>query len=291
MNKYCWMGLTLILAGLSAACVHRPRPLPESPARLALPTADLNLLIPGLGPCSDTPGQTLSLDSRQPVLVLVHGVRGRAGDFQGLAQALAGRGHQAVAFSYRDRDSLMVSSGRLARCLESLAAAMDGQRIIVIGHSLGGLIARKALVSDREDPLRSAARLTLVTIATPFGGIRAAGASERPLAQILSLGLSELISRAINGDKWREITASSEFIRAPGQLAPQVDRHLLIRTDERGARGDRIFTLAEQRAAAVERDPRTEILEIKAGHVAIIGADRSVPSRLLAALQAEGILG
>lgn len=295
MNLIHLGGLSILLAGLVTGCVPRPRPLPEAPPLLSLPTADLELLIPDLGPCCDAQDRTLRLDSRRPVMVLVHGVQGSPEQFLGLAQALASRGQQAVAFSYRERDSLMVSSGRLARSLERLARAVPGRDLIVIGHSMGGLIARKALVADRDDPFQGGARLTLVTVSTPFAGIRAASRARAPLVQALSLGMAGVISRAISGDKWSEITDNSAFIREPGRLVPQVERHLVICTDERGsrrdtARSDQVFTLAEQHEPEVDRDPRAEVLELKAGHVEIVGDRSMAPAKLLGTLHARGIL-
>ena len=97
-----------------------------------------------------------------------------------------------------------------------------------------------------------------------------------------------------------DITYSSHFIREPGPLAPQVSRHLKIDTDERGTcqreeggrcvESDDIFSLSEQRNARVETDPRARRVELRAGHVEIVGDKRVAPTKLIAVLQEEGVI-
>ncbi len=104
----------------------------------------------------------------------------------------------------------------------------------------------------------------------------------------------------VTGAKWADITYSSRFIREPGPLAPQVASHLKIDTDERGTcrreengrcvEGDDIFSLAEQRHPIVEADGRTRRVEVGAGHVEIVGDKQVAPRKLIAILQAEGVL-
>ena len=113
-----------------------------------LPTSDINLTIPGLGPGTNNPDRTLHLNSQQPVTVLVHGCRGSTGNFRALAEVMAFQGQQSACFDYDDRDSLMVSSAQLANSLDQLAAQMRNKQITVIGHSQGALVSRKALVAD-----------------------------------------------------------------------------------------------------------------------------------------------
>ena len=266
-----------------------------------LPPANITLNIPGLGPCTDNPDRSLHLDSRQPVTVLVHGCFGSSGRFRGLAQVLAFHGQQTACFTYNDRDSMMLSSGQLTSALEQLAQRMGDKHVTVIGHSQGGLIARKALVANRPEPLRNSdLQLRLVTVSGPFSGIAAANHCGSATLRALSLGLVGLACKIVTGDKWDEITYTSEFILQPGALHKQVHEYLKIDTDERGAcrradkqacaETDNVFSLQEQRNAIIDRDPFTRVEEVAAGHIEIVGDQRVAPVKLIVILQRNGIL-
>jgi len=294
------VALSLVLSG----CLPR---VPDDPTLLVvdrgnLPPPDIALNIPGLSPCTDNPDRTLHLNSREPVTVLVHGCYGSAGLFRALGQVLAFHGQQAVCFSYDYRDSMMTSSSELIASLEALARGMNNKRITVIGHSQGGLIARKALVGERPDALANTdADLRLVTVSAPLGGIASAETCGSAQAGYWSLGIIPVLCRVVSGEKWYEITSASDFIRRPGELVGPVGEYLKIVTDERGAcreyekdgacaEDDFVFSLAEQRIAAIDQGGRVKNVEVKAGHVEIVGDRRVVPEKLIAVLQRNGIL-
>jgi pimeloyl-ACP methyl ester carboxylesterase len=282
-----------LLAGCASTNPNDPPLLTFDSGKL--PPADVALKIEGLGPCTDNPDRTLHLDSRQPVTVFVHGCFGSAGLFRALAQVHAFHGQQTACFTYNDRDSMMVSSGQLGSSLDSLSARMHNKQITVIGHSQGGLIARKDAVKARDIDLR------LVTISAPFAGIASAETCGSPAARLWSLGLTVPLCKIITGDKWYEITYASDFIRKPGPLIGQVGRYLKIVTDERGtcrrfdddkicAESDYVFSLDEQRNPGVDEAGGVKITEVTAGHVEIVGNRRVVPVKLIAILQQNGIL-
>lgn len=267
-----------------------------------IPQPDINLSIPGLGPCINSSNQHLRLNSQEPVIVLVHGCVGSAGNFRALAEVFAFSGQQAICFSYNDRDSLMVSSAQLASSLKTLSGLIKNRNITVIGHSQGGLIARKALVADSANMLKSIdADLKLVTVSSPFSGIEAASHCGSTLATIMSLGLTIPICKIASGDKWFEITGASEFIRKPGIFLEQVGGHLKINTNESDscrrvdqegecAETDYVFSLNEQRHQPVDSGAIVKNVEVKAGHVEIVGDNRVVPLKLIAILQQHRIM-
>ena len=296
---FCTFALSALFAGCSVA-----PPAPSAAAAIdtsRLPPPDLRLAIPNLGPCTDEPDRTLALNAGQPVTVLVHGCFGSAGKFRQLAQVLAFQGQQTACFSYDDRASLMKSSGDLARAVDSLAARLAQPDITVLGHSQGGLVARKALIAERSDRLGGAANLRLVTVSAPFAGIRAARPCGNPLWRAGTLGLLDLTCWALSGDKWHEITDASPFIREPGTLLPGVREHLKIATDEaqicrrqdeqgRCLKDDFVFTLAEQYFPPVDRAPRVRAFDLKAGHAGVVGETGGVPEELIAILQREAVI-
>lgn len=265
-----------------------------------LPPTDITLNIPGLGPCTDNPDRSLHLESRQPVNVLVHGCFGSSGQFRGLAQVLAFQGQQSVCFTYDDRAALTHIATELRRAIDQLTEQTRTPQITVIGHSQGALISRKSLT---ELPLAKPSRqadLRLVTISGPFAGIASAETCGKTWLYPLTLGVLPVACYAVTGAKWADITYSSLFIREPGTLVPEVGSYLKIETDERdtcrrqeGGRcveDDDVFSTAEQHHPLVDADTRARRVEVRAGHVEIVGDKRVAPVKLIAILQEQGVL-
>ena len=299
-----WAGLWLLLfaslGGCSGSSLELVDPQPIEPARL--PAPDVAVQIPQLGPCTDSEDHTLRFNSGYPVAILVHGCNGSAGRFRSLAQLYAFNGQQAVCFSYDDRDSLVESAGQLVTALETLAGHLRTRDVTVIGHSMGGLVARKAMerarpVGSRPDDLN----LNLVTVSAPVAGIAVANPCGNRALHWLTLGAIPLICWAITGDNWYEITASSEFIQRPGPLRLSVQRYLKVVTDERDScrrrsatgscqESDFIFSLPEQYHPAIDAYPQVTNVEVDAGHVEIVGYKDVPPRKLLAILQEQGLI-
>ena len=265
-----------------------------------LPTTNIVLKIPGLTPCTDNPDHSLHLNLSQPVHVLVHGCFGSSGQFRGLAQVLAFHGQQTACFTYDDRAKLTKSATELRRGIDLLAEQTRTPQITIIGHSQGALIAHRSLTDLPIKPPGRRADLRLVTISGPFNGMAVAQTCGRTWLYPLTLGLLPLSCYAVTGAKWADISYSSHFIREPGTLIPQVSKFLKIDTDERGTcrrekRGrcvqeDEVFSLAEQRNPLVETDRRAQRVEVRAGHVEIVGDKRVAPTKLITILQEQGAI-
>lgn len=298
------MLLLLLLLTILAGCSFTQRTAENDEADPGrLPSAAGAVTVPGLGPCNESKDRTLHLDTRQPVNILVHGCNGSTGNFRALAEVLAFHGQQSACFAYDDRDSLRVSAGHLAAAIVIIARYLETPQITVIGHSMGGLVARKALTdASRDWGLNRQINLKLVTVSAPFAGIAAARFCALPVLRVASLGLQDIACWLISGDNWYEITSASDFIRQPGPLAPQVRGHLSVVTDERercrrrDGSGrclvdDYVFSLAEQRYPLVTDLPGTTNVEVRAGHVEIVGEPGVIPHKLIVVLQREGIVG
>ena len=283
--------------------------IPNDPAlwtidRGKLPATDVSANIKGLGPCTDNPDRTLHLSSQHPTIILAHGCYASAGRFRALAEVFAFHGQQTACFNYDDRDSLTTSSDEMVEALQQLGAVMENKQFTIIGHSQGGLISRKALVSEREQPLDSdAMQLRLVTISAPFSGITAASHCGSTFVKVVTLGLIIPICYAVSGDKWYEITTESEFIRQPGTLVPQVEEFLKIVTDERNTcrrydekgiclEDDFVFSVEEQYYSPIDQDQATGLtnVEVHAGHAEIVGDQRIAPVKLIRVLQQNGVM-
>src|SRR5512139_503383 len=294
--------LALLLAAASGCATTQRTPALDATDPGRLPSASLALSVPGLRPCSAAQDRALHLDPQQPINILVYGHNGTVDGLRGLAAAFAAQGQQTVCFEYDGRASMMQASGQLAAAIDQLAPLLGTPRITVIGHSLGGLIARKALVRERPDPVRSAnVELQLVTVAAPFSGVAAARMCASPALRVGTLGLTDLVCWLISGDDWHEITSASDFIRHPGVLLPQVRRHLMIVTDERGTcrrhgesgrciEGDYVLSPAEQQLPAATPPSRSTQVEVPAGHSEIIGGADVIPRKLIAVFEREGLV-
>lgn len=263
-----------------------------------LPPPTVTVAIPGLGPCTDSPDRRVRFDSTQPINILVHGCYGSSGQFRALAQVLAFHGQQSACFTYDDRAKLAQSAAELRLAITQLGAQSQVRDVTVIGHSQGALIARAALT---QAPIAyTPIDLRLVTISGPFSGIEAARTCGQKWLYPLTLGLLPASCYVATGAKWEDITYSSRFILEPGSLAPEVLSYLKIDTDERDRcrrqengrclESDEIFTLAEQRNMLVETDTRAKRVEVRAGHVEIVGNKREAPTKLIAILQDQGVL-
>ena len=266
-----------------------------------LPKSDITLHIPNLGPCTDNPDRSLHLNSGQPLNILVHGCFGSSGQFRGLAQVMAFQGQQTACFTYDDRARLTLSATQLREAVDKLAAQTDIPKVTVIGHSQGALIARKSLtnLATASTPHRQI-ELNLVTISGPFSGIESARTCGRTWLYPLTLGLLPASCYLVTGAKWADITYSSLYILQPGDLVPQVARYLKIDTDERGScrrernghcvESDDIFSPSEQHNTMLENDVRALRVEVRAGHVEIVGDQHVAPTKLIAILQQQGVI-
>ena len=293
-----------LLASLFSGCTFlRPPDLDPTPLEAGqLPAPDITVQLPQLGPCTDAPERAVSLDSSKPVTVLVHGCNGSAGQFRSLAQLYAFHGQQAVCFNYDDRASLVHSSAQLAAAVGALAGRMRNRDITVIGHSMGGLVARKAMEGEhRTEWERDGVNVDLVTVSAPVSGIAVANPCGYRSLHWASLGTVPLTCWAVTGDNWYEITASSDFIRRPGPLVASVRRYVKVVTDERDAcrrrdaagaclESDYIFSLAEQYQPIIDGYPRLTNVQVAAGHVEIVGYKGVAPRQLVSILQQQGLL-
>ena len=292
-----------IFASLFGCSISLPY-LPESQQLESgsLPQPDVAVDIPYLRSCTDSPVHTLKFNSSYPVTVLVHGCNGSAGRFRSLAQLYAFHGQQAVCFSYNDRDSLVDISGQLITALDSLASLMSNRNLTVIGHSLGGLVARKAMERDRRSEWQNDdVSIKLVTVSAPFAGIEIASPCGNKFLHWLSLGIVPGICWGISGDNWSEITPASNFIRYPEPLIQSVQRYLKVVTDERDTcrrksknesciESDHVFSLAEQYHPVIDNYKKLINVEVEAGHVEIVGYKHVAPRKLLSILQQQGML-
>jgi len=288
----------VLLAAFVSACWTPPRALIVTPG-----TADVGTWIAGLSSCRPDDGDVVRIDPGRPLTLFIHGCNASTGSFRSLAQVFEAHGHQTLCFSYNDRERLDVASARLITALEALEAHIPKGGITILGHSQGGLIGRHALVRDRARPLRASPdfQIRLVTVSSPFGGIDSSKHCGLTWLHVMTLGATAVICQGIAGSKWHDIFPRSPFMRHPGTLAGRVTRHVKIATDERDScrsvapdgrcsEEDFVFSLDEQYNRAVDLDRRVNSVEVKAGHIAIVGERGHSPTKLIEVLQAYEIM-
>jgi pimeloyl-ACP methyl ester carboxylesterase len=103
-------------------------------------------------------------NAARPPVVLVHGLFGDPTNFLVLRTYLAAHGVGTFAsFSYGWRLDYQRLAARLADAVDALRAATGAPEVDVVGHSLGGLVARYLLEIAPRTPVR-----TLVTLGSPY---------------------------------------------------------------------------------------------------------------------------
>lgn len=257
----------------------------------------------GVYACTEGRPEFAQIDPDQPLTLLVHGCTSSGARFRTLAEVFEAHGQQTLCFNYNDRDFLNTSATQLALALETLQRHMQPHEITIVGHSQGGLVARRALQSDLSHPLDTEEGFTyrLVTVSSPFDGIESAADCGRGWLHALSLTITLGVCMAIAGNKWTEIPPGSGFMTNVAPLVDEVTRHLQVVTDETGScrrlgdqgrceEDDFVFSLDEQYSDLVSSDSRVSTVEVESGHAAIVGENRVVPTQLISVLQSQGIL-
>ena len=127
-------------------------------------------------------------------IVLIHGIVDNRTIFAMLRRGLRRRGFTCIrTFSYGPQtNDLRTAAARFGEYVEALAAETGSDRVHVVGHSLGGLIARYYVQRLDGDAVVS----TLVTLGTPHHGTLAARLLPNRLARQLRPGSDVLLELA-----------------------------------------------------------------------------------------------
>ncbi|MDJ0383384.1 alpha/beta fold hydrolase [Streptomyces sp. G-G2] len=159
--------------------------------------------------------------ARPPVLLL-HGFTDNRSVFVLLRRALGGGGRRRVeTYNYSPFTlDLPTAAHRLADHVEEMCARTGARRVDMVGHSLGGLVARYYVQRLGGD-----ARVrTLVTLGTPHAGTRAAPCGDlHPLVRQIRPGsaVMEELAAPAPGCRTRFVAFWSEFdaLMAPVEAA------------------------------------------------------------------------
>jgi len=134
---------------------------------------------------------------RIPVL-FVHGATGHPSEFTALADGLDRTRYQAWFFYYPSGARLDAASDLLSQTTAQLQHDLGFERMAVVAHSMGGLVARSFVLRHHERVLQDPVRL-LVSISTPWDGMESAkkGVERSPVVV----------------PSWYDVAEGSDFIR------------------------------------------------------------------------------
>lgn len=297
--------LLILIPCLGYGCAGTPFPDDfEAITHANLPIPDMTITVPGFSHCTDARDVDLKLNSNEPVTIIVHGCYSSAANYRALAEVFAFHGQQTICFNYDYRESMMNCASQLIGAVKELATHMQNRKITIVAHSQGGLIARKAFTREKGNTLEEKIedlQLNLVTISSPFAGIKAAAHCGPRLYFFLTLGLQVPICKLLAGNKWNEIPAASEYIQEPGHLISEVQWFYQVVTDERDAcrrwgkngrcvEDDYVFSLGEQYFHKIAAAPGVTYIQVKSGHTEIVGNETRSPTKLIGIFQDIGVL-
>jgi pimeloyl-ACP methyl ester carboxylesterase len=141
------------------------------------------------------------LDEDKTQLLFVHGVTGTPRDWKFFVEGIDRSRFQPWFFFYPAGLPLDRTAAILAQLIQHLATGprFKLERLVVVAHSMGGLVARAAL--QRLSAPHAPAYLKMyVSLATPYGGHDAAGAAEEHAPELVP--------------SWRDLAPGSPFLRA-----------------------------------------------------------------------------
>ena len=214
-------------------------------------------------------GATTIPDARPTILLQVHGIcmyEGqwhRDGHDPGAEWAEA-IGATRLAVRYNSGRHISESGADLARLLDALRAAwpVAVERLVIVGHSMGGLVARSALWRLEADGRALPGDTTLVCLGSPHHGaplerlgnlVDTALRASRyagPLAAVSnarSAGLTDLRYGSVHADDWtgRDRFAARGEDRRHVPLPDGVTGYLVAATLGTGGGGIRDFTIGD----------------------------------------------
>jgi len=160
----------------------------------------------------------------RPLVLCLHGLNGTHDAFDGLRQQLRSRGYSTAAVSYESQRSIASIARDVSTMMVShLESCSHRQTLVLVGHSMGGLIAREW---TNNPALENDSIAGLITVGTPHQG--SAWATLPPLMQLFVKGefgfrdVSDLILHAPSNPALRDIAPESAFLDA---LNARENRH------------------------------------------------------------------
>jgi pimeloyl-ACP methyl ester carboxylesterase len=176
------------------------------------------------------------------VVLFIHGINGSPRDFGFLIEHLDRKRYQPCVFFYASGAGLDEVGRHLSEQIAELHRRHGITSLIIVGHSVGGLIARDVVL--KQSAHAGVDIPVLITLSAPWGGVPSAGFGVRFSPVVI--------------DSWRDIAAGSEylsslFVDATGASRdlPRSTRHYLLFSYRKswpsfGLSGDAVTSVASQ---------------------------------------------
>lgn len=182
-------------------------------------------------------------DAAKIPVLLVHGAGGTPQDWRNVIERLDRSRYQIWAYYYPTGLPMDVSAAWLNSIVSALHARYGFQQLVVAGHSMGGLVARRFIALNAQNARANPYIKLLVTFATPWDGV--------PFARLgASLGVYAIPS-------WRDLVPGSTFLRAvQAETLPEGVKHHLFygyREDGDPFDSDGVISVSSQRERHIER--------------------------------------
>ena len=162
-------------------------------------------------------------DAKKVPVLFVHGAQGTPVHFRALIDSLDRSRFQPWVYSYPSGIRLELAASTLKRIVDDLQLNLGFERVVVVAHSMGGLVARSFTGMVAAQPEHSYVRM-LVTLSSPFGGHEDAQTGVDHAPVVLPC--------------WLDMASGSPFLKSlRTELPPAVPHHLLF-SYVGGARSD-----------------------------------------------------
>jgi pimeloyl-ACP methyl ester carboxylesterase len=203
-------------------------------------------------------------DATKIPVLFVHGLAGFAQNWRSIIAAMDRKKFQPWLVQYPSGLRLSLISERLGSSVSELRSRYGFDDLIVVAHSMGGLVARDFIVRNSRNKRSSLTKL-FITLSTPWGGHDAAksGAKYSPVVV----------------PSWYDLVPGSSFLNSfrKAPLPPQVLHHLLFgyRGENdlyrlfSGVNGDGSVTLKSQLSLFAQQGA-VKLIGFDEGHVSIL---------------------
>ena len=201
--------------------------------------------------------------SRIPVL-FVHGIDGSPDNFRYLIERLNRQRFQAWVYYYPSGARLGLIADHLVHAVSQVELHYRMPTLVVVAHSMGGLVAREFLLQRQSERLHIP---LFISLSTPWGGNSAAQ---------IGIDLSPTVVRS-----WHDIAPASSYLQSlfytqsdARRWLPAVTQHQLLFSFKKGSNSfgqssDQVVTVASELRAEAQ-DEAAGVYGFDATHMGIL---------------------
>ena len=213
----------------------------------------------------------------KPLLLFVHGINGSPRNFETLLSQLDTDAYRVALFHYPSGLRLEDNAYMLSQTMNELSIRSPGQRYTLIGHSMGGLIAKRFMQMQARS--KQAGLLEgFISISTPWIGHGGAGAG---------VEYSPVVAPA-----WGDLAPGSPFLTelAAFELPEEIDYTLIFSHGGNSVLmpdgNDGVVSMDSQLDPAMQ-DRADQFIGVSQDHVGILSSPRTAAA-VRAALERDG---